>query len=347
VFHEGGHALCAALSNVPVRLVSIGIGPLLLRGRVGETQLEWRLFPFAGYVRPYPILADRRLSEAFVTIGGVLGNVFLIYIICNLGFAAAADSPTVRDALGAIVATQILFIMGSLFPIKQWGIYNDGWRLLQLIHRPSITRDKFLEAYKQWIGRYRGGLDPKFEPTSASSRMMYQLFRLDRWTNEEAGRDSRDAMMREIARGNLRPEEEATVLDSLLTYGLVSGDTKLRPHLEEWSVRALNLAPKLPTLVATRGSVLVELGHHEAGKSLLLPLLLEVEQRAASADGQFDALMIKLFLARSEYALGNVERASVMAATAQQIAKPILSSPAVRLVMTRFDREHWVKEVIQ
>jgi Peptidase family M50 len=345
VFHEGGHALCALLSNIPVRLVSMGVGPLLLHGRVGETQLEWRLLPLAGYVAPYPILTDRKLSEAFVTIGGVLGNVFVIYIVSCLSFAPAADSPTVRDSLGAIIATQIFLILSSVFPIKEWGLYNDGWRLLQLLYRPSTTRDNFLEAYKQQINR--GGLDVKFEPTSASSRMMYQLFRLDRWANEEAGRESRDAMMRELARGNLRPEEEATVLDSLLTYGLVSGDTKLRPHLDEWSVRALNLAPNLPTLVGTRGSVLVELGHHEAGKSLLLPLALEVDQHAASADRQFDALMIELFLARSEYALGNVERASVMAVTAQQIAKPILSSPAVRLVMARFDREHWVNEVIE
>ena len=202
-----------------------------------------------------------------------------------------------------------------------------------------------MEAYKQLISR--GGLDVRFEPTPASSRMMYQLFRSDRWENEEAGCDSRDAMMRELARGNLRPEEEATVLDSLLTYGLISGDRKLRPHLEEWSVRALNLVPNLPTLVGTRGSVLVELGHHGAGKSLLLPLALEFEQHAASSDGQFDALMIELFLARAEFALGNVEAASAMAAAAQRTAKPILSSPSVRMVMARFDREHWVNEVIE
>src|SRR5262245_35824165 len=223
-------------SNISVRVVSIGIGPLLLHGRVGETQLEWRLLPFAGYVEPYPIFADRRLSKAFFIIGGVLGNAFLIYIISSLGFAAASDSPTVRDSLGAIVATQIFFIMISLFPIKEWGIYNDGWRLLQLIRRPSITRDNFLEAYKRWIGLYRGGLDVKFDPTPASSRIAYQFFRPDRWANEEARRDSQDAIMRELARGSLRPEEEALVLDSLLTYGLVSGDAELRPHFEDWSV---------------------------------------------------------------------------------------------------------------
>src|SRR5262249_59625062 len=125
-----------------------------------------------------------------------------------------------------------------------------------------------------------------------------------------------------------------------------SGDRKLYPHLEEWSVRTLNLAPKVPTLVRTRGSILVELGQHEAGKSLLLPLAVEVEQQA-SFEGQFDFLMTQLFLARAEYALGNVERASVLAATARGIAKPIMSSHGVRLVMARFDREHWVNEVIE
>jgi hypothetical protein len=348
VFHEGGHALCAVVSNIPVRLVSIGVGPLLLHGRIGETQLEWRLLPLAGYVAPYPkFAADRRLSEAFFIIGGVLGNVFLIYIISSLGFAAAGDSHAVRDSLSAIVAAQVWFIMVSVYPEKNWKIYSDGWLLLQLLYSSSITPDNFLKAYKWQIKRYRGGSDAKSEPTSVSSRIMYQLFRSDRWANEEARRDGRDAMMRELARGNLRPEEEALVLDSLLTYGLISGDTKLRPHLEEWSVRALNLVPNLPTLVGTRGSVLVELGHHEAGKCLLLSLALEVGQQAALAEGQFDVLMIQLFLARAEYALGNVEGAHVMAATARRTAKPILSSPAVRLVMARFDREHWVNEVIE
>jgi hypothetical protein len=238
--------------------------------------------------------------------------------------------------------------MNSAYPYREsWKLYSDGRLLLQLFFRSASTRDKLLEAYNQQIRLYRGGSDVRFEATSASSRIAYHFFRPDRWANEEARRDSQDAMMRELARGRLRPEEEALVLDSLLTYGLVSGDTKLRPHFEDWSVRALDLAPNLPTLVGTRGSVLVELGHHEAGKSLLLPLALQVEQHAALAEGKFDALMIQLFLARAEHALGNVERAHVMAAAALRTAKPILSSPYVHLVMARFDRERWVNEVIQ
>jgi len=350
VFHEGGHALCAVLSNIPVRLVSIGLGPLLLRGRIGEAQLEWRLLPLAGYVEPYPKfeVADRRLSEAFVTIGGVLGNVFLIYLISSLGFAAAGNVRAIRDALIEIAIAQVLIIVVSAFPVKFGEKYfSDGWHLLQLRYRSSISGNNFLKPYKWAINRYGAGFDVKFEPTPASSRIMYQIFRLDRWANEESCRDGRDAMMRELARGNLRPGEEALVLDSLLTYALVSGDRKLYPHLEEWSLRALNLAPNVPTLVSTRGSILVELGQHEPGKSLLLPLLLEVEQHAASVDGKFDALMINLFLARAEYALGNLEPASVMAATARRIAQPILSSPGVRMVMARLDREHWVNEVIE
>jgi len=139
VFHEGGHALCAVVSNIPGRLVSIGVGPLLLHGRIGETQLEWRLLPLAGYVAPYPkFAADRRLAEAFFIIGGVLGNVFLIYIISSLGFAAAGDSHAVRDSLSAIVAAQVWFIMVSVYPEKNWKIYSDGWLLLQLLYSSSI-----------------------------------------------------------------------------------------------------------------------------------------------------------------------------------------------------------------
>jgi Peptidase family M50 len=347
VFHEGGHALCAFVSNIPIRLISFGVGPLLMHGRVGETTLEWRLLPLSGFVAPYPVFTGRRFATGFSIIGGVLGNAFLIAIVIYLAFPYAA-SLTARNSLIEIIIAQVWIIIISLFPLALGkNEISDGLHLLQLLYRSSSTSEKLLEAYKRLINPYRRGLDVKFEPTSASSRIMYQFLRWDRWANEEARRDSRDAMMRELARGNLRSEEEAVVLDSLLTYGLVSGDTKIRPHLEEWSIRALSLVPNLPTLVGTRGSVLVELGHHEAGKSLLLPLALHVEQHAALAEGKFDAFMIQLSLARAEYALGNVERASVMAAAAQRTAKPILSSPDVRMVMARFDREHWVNEVIE
>jgi hypothetical protein len=64
----------------------------------------------------------------------------------------------------------------------------------------------------------------------------------------------------------LSREEEMLVLDTLLTYGLACGDTELRPHLDEWSLRASELGPEIATLIGTRGAVLVELGQFAAGR---------------------------------------------------------------------------------
>src|SRR5262249_37610222 len=42
VCHELGHVLFAAIGSIPIRLIQIGLGPLLWRSRFGETWLELR-----------------------------------------------------------------------------------------------------------------------------------------------------------------------------------------------------------------------------------------------------------------------------------------------------------------
>lgn len=78
-----------------------------------------------------------------------------------------------------------------------------------------------------------------------------------------------DALIRELERGVLSDQEEMLVLDVLLTYGVVCDAQRLRPHLDQWSTRALALGPDIVPLLRTRGAVLVSLGRHEEGKALL------------------------------------------------------------------------------
>ena len=338
-FHEGGHALCAMLVGIPIRVVSIGAGPLLLHGQIGATKLEWRLSPFGGYAQHYPPLADRRFAAAFFIVGGVLGNVLVIAIAKSLSFAASASSPlsTLPGSLSDIIIPQVIMIVVSLYPFKLGKTDNDARLLLQLF-RVSNGSAQVLAAYKRLLACYRSGSDLEFHATPASSRIAYQLFYADKWANTEARCEWRDALMRELARGNLPPEEEVLVLDALLTYGLVCGDSTLRPYLDEWSVRALNLAPGTATLLGTRGAVLVELGQHEAGKPLLLPLAQD-NANANLSDSKFDALISQLFLIRAEFALGNVEKAAAMAAAALRTAEVATQTADVRMVMARFSHE--------
>ncbi len=91
--------LCAVLLSLPIRLISIGIGPLLWRGRIGETRFELRAVPLSGFVGCYPQPFIRKISTLVFQLGGVLGNVALV------GLVAVVDRPGVvpdpwQDYLG-------------------------------------------------------------------------------------------------------------------------------------------------------------------------------------------------------------------------------------------------------
>lgn len=112
------------------------------------------------------------------------------------------------------------------------------------------------------------------------------------------------------------PEEEMLVLDMLVTDGLVEGDPELRPHLDEWSSRAISLGPTISTLVGSRGAVLAQLGRYAEAKTLL--------DRAASAPdpSATDRFLNSLFLARAEHGLGNIDVARTLMARARELIVP-------------------------
>ena len=164
--------------------------------------------------------------------------------------------------------------------------------------------------------------------------MASQLYRPDRWRDEATRREVQDALIRELDRGTLSLDEEMLVLDTLVTYGLVCDDPRLLPYLDQWSARALALGPHIETLLSARGAVLVSIGRYEEGKVLLSSLPVRDN---APYDALFDTLMNQIFLARAELALGNGAVAKGLIADAQTTAKALRGSPAVALLMARFE----------
>src|SRR5262249_24927542 len=133
----------------------------------------------------------------------------------------------------------------------------------------------------------------------------------------DARHDFRAALLHEVEAGDLAPEEKMLVLDALVTDALVSRDPAVLPRLDDWSRQALALGPDLPTLLGSRGAVLVELGRYEEGKALLGPLA------AASQAGSFDSFMSRAFLALAERALGNETAARQLANAARAAAEAV------------------------
>jgi predicted Zn-dependent protease len=206
--------------------------------------------------------------------------------------------------------------------------------ILVILLGTLLTAWHMKRFYAAQIDRYRGRSSGQWRPSAASQRIAMQLGRTDGWTNDVARREIQNALVAELAGGQLPPEEEMLVLDSLLTSALVFADAELRPQLDAWSRRAQELGPEVKAVAATRGGVLIELGHYEAGKALLLPAMRE----PPAANTVFDRLMTQFFLARAEHALGNTAEAEILATAFRQAAEMLApSNPAVRVLMRRLD----------
>src|ERR1700761_751601 len=137
--HELGHMLCAALLLCPIRLISIGIGPLLWRGQIGEIQFQLRGVPVSGYVSCYPRSVIRMLPSLFFLLGGVLGNVGLS-CLADVVIRARVMSDAALDGLGLIVLVQFFIIVLNLIPywttVDGLLVGTDGMQLLQLVAGP-------------------------------------------------------------------------------------------------------------------------------------------------------------------------------------------------------------------
>jgi hypothetical protein len=329
--HEFGHMLCAVLLSLPIRLISIGLGPLLWRGRIGGIQFQLRAIPLAGYVRCYPQPVVRILPSLSVLLGGVLGNIALIGLVAAVVRAGGVSDPAL-DWLGLIVLVQYCIIVQNLAPywttVDGLRVGTDGMQLLQLVVGPWRGPTQAGLLYAAMLDHY-GGAD-RAPLRRASARLIYQMLRPDRWTDADARRDFQDALQRELRRGALSREETILALDALVTCALMYPDQLLRAHLDAWSQEALRLGPDITTLRGSRGAVLVELGRYQEGTELLAPLV------AAQPGKSFDTFMSCVFLARAEHAMGNDAAAQALATTARDNAEAF---PQAAFMLSRFDAE--------
>ena len=122
-------------------------------------------------------------------------------------------------------------------------------------------------------------------------------------------------------------------MDGLAGARPILADPGFRPKLDEWSDRAMRLGPRIKTIVGSRAAVLVELGRYAEGKALL--------QTPVSIKGAplLDALLIRIYLARAEHALGNAAAARRLIGQAQAIARTEARPPALTTWMRLIQRE--------
>jgi hypothetical protein len=284
-------------------------------------------------VASYPLLLFRKYRMLVFVLGGILGNCALVAVMALLALIGAVHERA-DFTLHAVVAAQFFLIATNLFPFraKVDGVRlpSDGLQVLQLLWAPRKGLTEAGLAYRDMLAPYvgPGNLQPDF--SSAAPRILYQLMRRDILADSSALQEYRKTLERELA-GGLPREEELLVLDSLVTSGLISGDPAFRGQLDAWSQRAFKLGPDAPTLRASRGAVLVDVGRWEEGKAML--------SQVSAIEGSFDLLMKQVYLARAEYALGNPAAAKALAEAARRTGEAHPHWPVVTILLPRLEAE--------
>jgi membrane-associated protease RseP (regulator of RpoE activity) len=141
--HEAGHALAGTVVAIPIRLLSVGVGPLLLQGRIGDMRWELRLLPFAGFVLSKPVAAIRKNHQALFILGGIMANMAFVCLVALLDVVGAVSKlpKFAHDGLGSLVVAQLYAIVVNLLPFRTSSggtqLTSDGLQLLRLLQRPA------------------------------------------------------------------------------------------------------------------------------------------------------------------------------------------------------------------
>jgi regulator of sigma E protease len=140
VIHELGHFVCAKLSGVKVNEFSLGMGPVLLKHKKGDTQYSLRLFPIGGFVSMEGEDKESSDEHSFnniavwkriiIVCAGAFMNILLGFIIVCIIMASSSnlasttiskfDNNSVSSKSGLQVGDQILRING-----QKVNIYTD------------------------------------------------------------------------------------------------------------------------------------------------------------------------------------------------------------------------------
>ena len=154
--HEMGHLIMAKLLNIPVKRISLGLGPVLWQHQVTPTtELVMRLLPVSvaiGVPGRYDANNQLRRPEThdmLVAIAGPMASVALAGALCALA-VAAVPSPVMQLWLIALAALSLAAGLLNLIPVP--GL--DGGHLLLL----GLARFGFRMSPSQEVKAHKTGL---------------------------------------------------------------------------------------------------------------------------------------------------------------------------------------------
>jgi Zn-dependent protease len=313
VLHELAHALTARLMGMRVFAIFLGYGrPFLSRRLFG---IRWNLaaLPVGGATAiGGPPMQGYRLRLFLTYLSGPAIHAVALLLAMALGILSAMFGTLggsifwsmVAAVAGYLTISNLLLLIGSLIPRQAIGVTglsgSDGWNLLSI---PFLKDQELSARYagyfaqeaveavaqgdesgaRRWIDQ---ALAQAPEQSATRNGLGYVLLELG---EAEAAR----RVFSELVAGaaDERPEARAMLMNNLAYTDAMLGHPELMDEAEAMSRAAYENAPWIPSIVGTRGAVMVSCGQLVEGIELLKQAMArQTDPRGRAADACWIAI---------------------------------------------------------
>lgn len=320
--HELGHFVCAKLVGMTPQLMKVGMSFSVSLKHFFGARLELGILPFGGQTYAYypdkgwSKFEDLKLKLIIYIIGGCLANfVLLAYSIMMLVYTGFPIFIYFIYVESVMIITALVPTYGSLYGMK---FPSDGKRIFFIITQ-NYQRFFFADHQKE-IARIAGD---RAEPQIFFKNDIKTLGLFVKAETELAYRhfDEAITLLNQLLNAeNAFDLERAYLLNLLASIVISHGQKQYLTRADGWSQEAMKLASHSKAIQGTRGAILVELGRHEEGKQILLPL-------TKPGNDPIDIAICSYYLAKADHCLGNSEQARRWLKQAEQVIKKVPGLP--------------------
>lgn len=333
---EIARALMAEALLLPVKKIILGNGPPIFSFNLKKTKIEIRLLPLGGGVRIQPTILKGKTRPFLFHSIPVLTNIILAAFFAGYS-PDRSDWPHFQSLISGLALGQMWLIVFNLWPsffeLEEIRFPSDGRALA------AILRKNRKEEESNLLKFFNGMLEPYSSnngPVSLSSTSFEMLNLEKRWDHKdrlERVREAESILERGMRSGKLTVPEELWLLDAIIT-DLLFGESKRKlAELDEFSARALAIAPDIAAIRQTRGGVLVELGMHMEARDTIRSAM---PPENASA---YETALNLIFLSRAEHGTQNFEIAKELAHKARCLCETELKDIDFTWLLERMDAE--------
>jgi hypothetical protein len=283
ILHELGHFIVAKVTRLNPISVTTGQGPELLNGRTNRVHWQIRAYPFSGYLIATSLGLQGKLLASFAMI--LAGPAVNLLLFTGAAWQIFSSTPAYRHShwqsevlLNAILRVNAL-LLGSLIPmcVKFNGQMQptDGLHLLHLLKNKAlapVSRTAIVTAESTLPTQTISGTNL----TESGAPILHPDPMSLAW-QQTLSTNNVDVLLhtyREYLRDKHLPSEARHQwLDAFATLVLFAGASEFLQEANRYSAELFAAKPAEWTVKATRGGVLVELGHLEEGMTILREVL--------------------------------------------------------------------------